>query len=174
MGRLHRMGKTSLKPYGGARDRPGRWQSRPRRAQKGPARRGKRARGVDAAEREKWRLEATCHPRNVAHVGRSMRSAYVGGWGGCSRSQVERFCLLVKSRYNVHVAYPSGVKGPRQQPGQACCHGVWVYPSAICKKFLPARRRQDARGLDPKGSGPLCVRSRHLTKATTFALTNLI
>ena len=130
------------------------------------------------AEREKERLEATCHPHNAAHTGRSSRSAYVGGGRGCSRSQVERFCLLVKSRYNVHVAYPSGVKGPRQQPGQACCHGVWVYPSAICKKFLPARRRQDARGLGPKGSRPLCIRKPifvpsgrcHRARFSAFAL----
>lgn len=102
LGRLHRMGKTSLKPYGGARDRPGRWQSHPRRAQKGTARRGKRAKGVDTAEREKERLEATFHPRNVAHTGRSMRSAYVGGWGflQCGERKNRGSCLgMVQKRF---------------------------------------------------------------------------
>ena len=138
------MGKTSLKPYGGARDRPGRWQSRPRRAQKGPARRGKRARGVDTAEREKGRLEATCHPRNVAHVGRSMRSAYVGGWGSCSRSQVERFCLLVKSRYTVHVAHPvmSGLRDHGNGPARrvVTAYGFILAPF-VKNSYLPGGGR---------------------------------
>ena len=113
-------------------------------AQKGPAGRGKRAGGVDTAEREKERLEATCHPRNVAHVGRSMRSAYVGGWGGCSRSQVERFCLLVKSRYTVHVSCPGKrVKGPRQQPSHrrvVTAYGFILAPF-VKNSYLPGGGR---------------------------------
>ena len=54
---------------------------------------------MNTAEMDKERLEATIHPRNVAHTGRSMRSAYVGGWGvrQSGKSDGEGFCF-----YGVH------------------------------------------------------------------------
>ncbi|MBN6742381.1 hypothetical protein JKG47_18045, partial [Acidithiobacillus sp. MC6.1] len=71
------------------------------------------------------------------------------GMGVLQSQPCRRILLAGKKSLQCACRLPvDGVKGPRQQPGKACCHGVWGYPSAICKKFLPARRRQDARGLD--------------------------
>ena len=117
---------------------------------------------------DKERLEAIRHPRNAALTGRSMRSAYVGGRGvlqaGERKDRGGRLWVLqmpMKNVIMVHVpTWLSQVKGTTAESSQAALQVVlkgYITPECAANKFLPARRRRDARGLDPKGSGPLCV-----------------